>query len=354
MQRPVSRTGRWKTKPAARVQTPEAARLAMVILVRPSRSASLPASRLPSAPAEMAAGSGQPGGAHAPTGLLVAGEQAERHPGPHRVELPHVAEIAEVGEPRRPVRQHPRRRPPVERRRLAEIRAGFDEKSADHRRDDRETGGQQEHRPPGRHAAGRGVEEVRQRRAQGDGAHQQADAEAAVLPAPGGHQLHPRRIDPGEGEAGEEPAGERRARRQIQQRDGGVERRGGERAHRQQALRRQAVGEGEKRAQQRPGHEAELHAGGQPGLQGAREPPRRRELRHHRRRREPDRHGEQRGESQQRDVPPLGAEHAGEGITGPPPRPYPGLSVGLLAPSPGSGGESPPRASASSRRSRSG
>src|SRR6185369_17326101 len=80
---------------------------------------------------------GEPGAADGPAGRLIAREQTERRPGPHRVELPHVTQITEVGETRRPVREHPSGGAPVERRRLGEVGTRPHEESADERREKR-------------------------------------------------------------------------------------------------------------------------------------------------------------------------------------------------------------------------
>src|SRR4029453_22794 len=66
---------------------------------------------------------GEARAARAPARRLIETNQRRRHPGPHGVEPPHVAEVAEVDEPRRRLEQRPRREAPVEGRARVEVRA---------------------------------------------------------------------------------------------------------------------------------------------------------------------------------------------------------------------------------------
>jgi hypothetical protein len=126
-----------------------------------------------------------------------------------------------------------------------------------------------QHRAPRRHPVraekGNRVEEMRQRRAQRQCADQEADAKAAILLAPGRHQLHPRWVDSREREARQEPEGERRGRSGIERRNQSGENRRQHRAHREETGHGDAIGQVDHRRKQRARHEAELDAHREPG-----------------------------------------------------------------------------------------
>ena len=92
--------------PASTAQLPLNSMAAMVSVVRPKRSASTPPARQPKAP-KPDRGEGCNLGPERREGegaeLQEACFDEGRDPGPHRIKLPHVSVIAEIGQPQRPL-----------------------------------------------------------------------------------------------------------------------------------------------------------------------------------------------------------------------------------------------------------
>ena len=89
-------------RPAATALDPDTAMAAIVIVVRPSRSARAPATTHPIPPAATTPNA-TPLAADGPMSAVAARLAAtnDGNPRPHRVELPHVAQVADVGEAHR-------------------------------------------------------------------------------------------------------------------------------------------------------------------------------------------------------------------------------------------------------------
>ncbi len=152
-----------------------------------------------------------------------AGRDEGRHPRPHGVELPHVAEIADVGK----------------------LDTALAERGAGHAQ--AEPRGRNVHRPlahavpgeQGRDQAGnrrgehdglpvmadhgaQGADQVRQGRSKGDGADEHADGEPASRPEPPGQDLHGHRIHRGDPRPAQRPQRKRRGEIRGDQRERGV------------------------------------------------------------------------------------------------------------------------------------
>ena len=124
-----------------------------------------------------------------PAHEVVPEEERDRRP--HRVELPHVPQVACDGEPGLAVAQHhprelPRERPALEAVRAVAIRRQHQQpaRRAGHRR-----AGQHQRRAPSLDRR----QQVRNRLPHGERPHDRADGEAARVPEPGRDHLHRRR-----------------------------------------------------------------------------------------------------------------------------------------------------------------
>ena len=219
-----------------------------------------------------------------------ARRQEDRHPGPHRVQLPHMAEIAADGETRRAMAQHPGREvprefPPLERIGALAIAAPHQRCRCQrrHRRDQDDAA-----------HAGRleGVDEVRRGLSDRERADDGPDGETPRRAEPGGDHLHRGRIDAREEGAGEEPQRERaaQARRDDQPRVGDRPER---RAGCDVGPRGHEVGQIEGGRDGRAGHETQLHRHREPAGLARADAPDRLELRRDRAGGEPERHAQQ-------------------------------------------------------------
>ena len=244
----------------------------------------------------------------APAGRFVARQEAERGPGPHRVELPHVPEVAQVGEPDPGGGHGSDRLAPVEATGGADVGADPDGEDQEPTQDREPRSHEEDRAPrgePGLALPGEGVQEVRQGRADGQGTNQDAQPEAAVFLAPGGGQLHTGGIDPGQEEPGQEAERQGRLGARDPERDRPVAERARERAARDQALGREAVGGVGEGAREGAGYEADLDRHREPGLEAPAQVPGRRQLGEDRAGREPKRHRQQLGQGQEEQDPPL-------------------------------------------------
>ena len=223
-------------------------------------------------------------------GLAAGGEargEVRRRPGPDGVQLPHVAEVAEVGQPRR------RCAPDVEHdARPESLRRRHQRPDPDPALEHRGRHGQ--HRRHDQCGAPRLVEgagdQLREDAAEGERPDHDADREAAPVGEPADDQLHAHRVDQRQRRPGHHPQHHGRDRavdhgRRRQRRD-----RGDGRADPHQPRRVHPVGQVGDRRHQRPGHEAELHPDRQQRLADPPDLPLRTQRGRGRGRREPRRH----------------------------------------------------------------
>ena len=143
--------------------------------------------------------------------LGEAGGEERRRPRPQGVELPHVAEVAEVGQPRRPGPPHVERRrrdgSPAERA----TSGPTTDPALQHRGDQRQAGRDDERRTP-RRAEGAG-DQLRQDAAERERADHDAHRQAAPVGEPADDQLHADRVDQRQRRAGDHAQRHRRRRR---------------------------------------------------------------------------------------------------------------------------------------------
>ena len=152
---------------------------------------------------------------------------------------------------------------------------------------------------------GEAADQVRRRRAHGEGADQDAQGEAAALAKPRRHDLHRRRVGARHGDAGDESQDQGRREAVDPERDGGIGG-GAERAARHhQRPGRPHVGQVDERAGQRAEDESELDGDGQRGGARITEMPLARQRGQDGRRTEPERKRQQLrdGEGDQRAPP---------------------------------------------------
>jgi hypothetical protein len=132
---------------------------------------------------------------------------------------------------------------------------------------------------------------MRRRRSERERTDENPQRGAATAPEPRRHQLERRRVDAREEEARRRPERQREPR-PVGGEDEGVRDRRPERTPRDDVASIHHVGEVEDARDERAGNEAELDGDRQPCGSGARQVPVVAQLRDHRRRREPCRHGE--------------------------------------------------------------
>ena len=219
----------------------------------------------------------------------------ERDPGPHRVELPHVAQVPEVGQADRWLAERPPRDVDAEPG-SPDVpgsvgRSGEDEQPTEDgqcaRAGDRRM-------PVDPLARAERPEQIRQRGPDGEGADEDADRQPALEAEPACQQLEPDGIDACQGKAGDEPEGHCRGRvaREIREAEVGRGRHGGTR--REQDPRRDDVRRGGDCQRERADDEPELDRDRQRREPEPAEVPVGRQQRGDRRRAEPRGHGQQR------------------------------------------------------------
>ena len=230
-------------KPMVAAHVPEMAMAAIVMVVRPRRSASRPAAIDPMPPAAIVANAVSLAANDAASGDMVGREaRREEHadPRPHGIELPHVAEIAHVGEAQRHVAPRVQHGARLERRRRGSIRA---EPCAPDQPGRAKRGeGRHDHRHVPIDAAQR-VEQMRQRGPEGERTDENADHEAHVALGPRGCELHADGIHAGERHAGREAKQRRDGRGRIHDEQEPVRDGAAERAQREKTPRVDAVGQ---------------------------------------------------------------------------------------------------------------
>ena len=194
-----------------------------------------------------------------------AGGQERGQPRPHRVQLPHVAEVAEDGEPRLAVRARrspasdQENGPPRERERARRGTRGPPGAAPATPPADTDSTTVC-HRAPFRGAASR----YGQRLAHRERADQRADGQPARGPEPRGHHLHGRRIDAGQEDAGREPRRQRGAGYAGAAMSAALDAAAPSAHTRDQRPAAHEVGQVEDRRGGRPHHEPELHGRGEP------------------------------------------------------------------------------------------
>ena len=234
---------------------------------------------------------------------LQARREERADPRPHGVQLPHVAEIAEAGQASAAIAEDRARHAHVEARRGEPVRALPDEGPDDRAAGDRQERGREQDVPP--RQVGEAADQVRHRRAHGEGADQDADGEAAALAKPRRHDLHRRRVGARHGDAGDESQDQGRPETVHPERDGGIGD-GAERAARHhERTGRPHVGQIPERAHERAQDESELDGDGQRGGARITEMPLARQRGQDGRRAEPERKRQQLrdGEREQRAPP---------------------------------------------------
>ena len=217
--------------------------------------------------------------------------QHHRHPGPHRVQLPHVAEVAEVGQAYSAIAHDVGDLRQIEGLRRSCVGAVVHEQQDHSAGQDRQERWHSGGDPPVRRAER--IDQVGRRLPEGERAYQHTQSESAPLAEPRGDDLHPRRIHAGQADAGQKAEGDgaRRAmgRQHQQQIDDASQKCG----RSEQGPHVDHIRQIHERAEQRPGHEAQLHCDGEPGGGGGAQPPLRNQRRSHGRHPEPERHRQQ-------------------------------------------------------------
>ncbi len=188
----------------------------------------------------------------------------QRHPRPHRVELPHVAEVAEVRELDRPVAERRRRDRHAEARRRGLERTRLREGEHEQATDDRGDRGERDDRPPveARERAG-GAEQMRQCRPDGQRPDQHADRHAAPEAEPSRDHPHPDRVHRRQRHAGQGSPRQGRGGVGGDEREAEIAGRGDERADTEQAPPGKDIGRPGRRDGQGSDRESELDRHGQ-------------------------------------------------------------------------------------------
>src|SRR5436189_2505338 len=210
-----------------------------------------------------------------------------------------MSEVAEVGEGHAAVREHACDLLRIERLVRQRVRTFSDESQHDERR---QHGEQREDAGVDAPVAGADdVHEIRRRFAERERADENAEGEATAGLEPRRDDLHPRRIDAGEKHTGEKAQRDRdgdAGREPSQQRiRNGAEKR----AEREETADVEDVGKIQRRAEERAGDEAELHAEREPRGRRGIELPLLRDLRRDRGHAEPETHRQKLGEGDERE-----------------------------------------------------
>ncbi len=173
-------------------------------------------------------------------------------------------------------------------------------------------GGQ--HHPREAHVV-EGADQVGGGLAHRQGAHHRADGQSPGRTEPGRDHLHGRRVDPGQEEAGQKTPDQSRAVTGDEDQQGvghcAEQGRGGE-----EDPRGDDVGQVQDRRQQGAGHESELDHGREPGALIGRETPQHLQAGSHRAGREPERHAQQFGGTEQGQDAPAGRMGIGRACGG--------------------------------------
>ena len=228
--------------------------------------------------------------------------QEDGNPGPHRVELPHVPEVSEVGQSNAPIAEDFGDLPNVQARRRRRVGTVSDGEQNDEpsRRGQRRD---EEHVAPPVSASDR-VDEVGRRLAERERSDEHAQRHAAPAPKPARQHLHPRGIHARQEQSRAEPEDDRGERSPSLEGEAGIGRRGQPRARGHQSPGRDDVGQIRKSAQQSPDDESELDGEGQPRDLPPRERPFGPEGRGYRGCGEPERHHEKLGQGDSRQRAP--------------------------------------------------
>ena len=234
---------------------------------------------------------------------LQARREERADPRPHGVQLPHVAEIAEAGQASAAIAEDRARHAHVEARRGEPVRALPDEGPDDRAAGDRQQRGREQDVPP--RQVGEATDQVRHRRAHGEGADQDADGEAAALAKPRRHDLHRGRVGARHGDAGDESQDHGGPETVHPESDGGIGDRAERAARHHERTGRPHVGQIPERAPERAQDESELDGDGQRGGARITEMPLARQRGQDGRRTEPERERQQLrdGEGDQRAPP---------------------------------------------------
>ena len=209
--------------------------------------------------------------------FLERGPEEDHEPGPHRVQLPHVAEVTERGQPDAAVGEGPAGLARIEGS-AGEGKGAVGDPGGDQPAGNREGGGDDDHQTPVE--AAEAVDEVRQRRANGQRPDKDPQRGAATFAVPGRHHLQRRRVDLGQRRTGEE-AQRQRGQRPVGEDDQAVRERSGERPRENHTLRAEDVGEVEQRRAECTDDETQLYRDRQPGGAAAAQIPVQPQLRDH-------------------------------------------------------------------------
>ena len=249
-----------KANPAATALVPETAIAAIVSVVRPRRSARRPARTQPMPPEATTANAAALASAGSPRpGRGEARGKEQRHPRPHRVELPHVAEVAKVRESDRRLSQRRPRDIEAEPRRGRIPWTSGSCREHQQPSDDGNDAGRC-HRCPPVDALARAdrAQQIRQRGTDREGPHEHPDRQAPLPAEPARKQLQPDRVDAGQGKPGDEA--KRHGCHDVRCHEGEPEvgQRGDKRPGREQRSRGDHVGSGSGRNRERSDRETEL------------------------------------------------------------------------------------------------
>ncbi len=129
-----------------------------------------------------------------------------------------MAQVPEVGQDHLTLAQNLAYVAPVETRGGRCKGTLFDEQRRQHAPQGRQAGGEIKNRSPIAHAP-KSVEQMRGRRTDRQSPHQEADAKPAIGFRPGGHDLHPNRIDPRQEHSAQEAQNQRQSQPGRQGRD---------------------------------------------------------------------------------------------------------------------------------------
>ena len=234
-----------------------------------------------------------------------AGRQEGRDPGPHRVQLPHVAEVAEVREPHGWLRQRRTSLADAEPRRGDRQRAIADRRPRDRGgQHAREASGDHDQAPVEIDDRPSGAERIRDGRAERDRPDQDADREATLAGEPPGQHLHRHRVDGRDPGAAQRAQRDRRGEIDREQPERGVGRSRDERPDGDEPARGDDVGGTGQCQNERADRESDLDRHRQERRLEAVDPPFRRDERCHGRGAEPwDEREDDRGRQGDEDPP---------------------------------------------------
>ena len=193
----TTHVGASTSSPITSAHAPDATIASAATVARSTRSASAPATTQPTPPTAIAANV-----AYRRLGArAVAVAEEDEEPRPHRVQLPHVPEVAEGGETNAAVAQHLPELARVERRTRERVRPLRHEAPRDQAAEHRERGGDVDDEAPVEPAEP--VDEMRHGRAERQRPDERAEREPAAALVPGRHQLERRWVHARQAETGE-------------------------------------------------------------------------------------------------------------------------------------------------------